>query len=164
MPASTPTLEAILAAIKTKMDAVPGIGTVFTSDHPKDDDFEFLDNEGFLDADTADVWLIDLRGSVEVEGPAVGEIYNIHSIWIRYWSIRTNDPDWSKKARELAEDVREALSGSSDIFRIGGQVQLFTPETVQIEEHGKVAIRGLEAEQVIFRTLLGLSVEARRWA
>ncbi len=163
MPASTPTLEAILAAIKTKMDAIGGIGTVRTSEHPLDDDFEFLDNEGFLDGDTSDVWLIDLRGSSEVEGPAAGEVYDIHSIWIRYWSIRTNDPDWSKKARIQAEAVRAALSGSSDIFRIGGQVQLVTPETVQLEDHGKVAIQGVEGPQIIFLTLLSLSVEARRW-
>lgn len=164
MPAASPALETVLAAIKTKIETLPSIGTVKTSDHTLEDDVDFLEDQGLLDADTMDVWIAELLGSHEQEGDAAGEVYDIYGIRIRYWSIRTGDPDWSQKARLKAEDVRQLLTGNTDVFRIGGQVQLFTPETVQIDSHGKVNIRGTEGEQMIFQTVLSLAVEARRWS
>lgn len=164
MPTSTPTLEAVLAAIKAVLLSVGSIGTVKTSDHPLEDDMEWLEEQALLDSSTWDAWIVELRSVNEAEGPAAGEVYEIYSIMIRYWSKRTDDADWSQKARELAETVREELSGNEDVFRIGGQVQLHTPETVSFDSHGKVSIKGTEGDQMVFQSVLSLAVEARRWA
>lgn len=164
MAASTPALETVLAAIKAEIEELADIGTVKTSDHTLEDDVEFLEAEGLLDTSSMDVWIVDLLGSREIEGEAPGEVYDIHSIGIRYWSIREGDAEWSKKARQKAAEVQEKLSGNADVFRIGGQVPLYTPETVQIDAHGKTPIQGTEGTQMVFQTSLSLAVEARRWS
>lgn len=165
MAAATPALETVLAAIKTKMDALADIGTVLTSEHTLEDDVEFLESLGLIDASSMNVWIVDLQGAPEIEGDAPGEVYVVYRIGIRYWSIREGDSEWSKKARLKAAEVQETLSGSSDVFRIGGQVPLLdTPETVQVDSHGKVPIAGTEGTQMVFQTSLSLSVEARRWS
>ncbi len=164
MPAATPDLEDVLAAVKAEMLTVSGIGTVLTSDHTLEDDMDFLEDEGLLDSDYMDLWIVDLRASQEREEGAPGEVYVVHDVRIRYWSIRTADPDWSQKAREKAEEVRTLLSGNASVFRVDGQVQLFTPETVQIESHGRAPISGAEGGQMVWQTVLSLQIEARRWS
>ncbi len=164
MATSTPTLEAVLAAIKTAVLSVASVGTVKSSDHPFEDDLEWLEQQSLLDLPSWDAWIVELRGVSEAEGAAAGEVYDIYSIGIRHWSSRTDNADWSQEARELSEAVREAISGNEDVFRIGGQVQLFTPETVSFDSHEKVNIRGTEGDQMVFRSVLSLAVEARRWA
>lgn len=164
MTVATPALETVLAAIKTRLEALADIGVVKTSDHTLEDDIEFLEEQGLLDTSSMNVWIVDLQGSREVEGDAPGEVYVVHSIGIRYWSIREGDAEWSKKARQKAAEVQEALSGNADVFRIGGQVPLYTPETVQIDAHGKTPIQGTEGTQMVFQTSLSLAVESRRWS
>lgn len=164
MPASTPDLEDVLDAIKAEMQTISGVGTVLTSDHTLEDDMDFLEDEGLLDSDDMDLWIVDLRASQELEQGAPGEVYDVHDVRIRYWSIRTADPDWSRKARQKAEEVRALLSGNASVFRVDGQVQLFTPETVSIESHGRAAISGAEGGQMVWQTVLSLQIEARRWS
>lgn len=165
MAAATPALETVLTAIKDAIDALADIGTVLTSDHNLEDDIEFLEVKGLLDTTSMNVWIVDLQSSREVEGDAPGEVYVIYQIGIRYWSIREGDEEWSKKARQKAAEVQEALSGNSDVFRIDGQVPLLdTPEVVQIDAHGKTPIQGTEGAQMLFQTSLSLAVEARRWS
>jgi hypothetical protein len=164
MPTSTPSVEAVLTAVKTAIDALPSIGTSITSDQTIEDDVDFLDNLGLLASSSMDLWVIELRGSAELEGGGQGEKYEIYSVWVRYWSIRTGDAEWSKKARLNAEAVRETLSGNANVFRIGGQVQITdTPETVQLESHGRRTISGTEGPQMLYESILSLEVEARRW-
>lgn len=165
MAAASPALEMVLAAIKTEIEELADIGTVKTSDHTLEDDVEFLEAEGLLDTSSMNVWIVDLQAAPEVEGDAPGEVYVIYRIGIRYWSIREGDADWSKKARQKAAEVQEKLSGNTDVFRIGGQVPLLdTPETVQIDSHGKIPIQATEGAQMLFQTTLSLAVEARRWS
>lgn len=163
MAAPTPALETVLAAIKTAMEAIASIGTVRVFDHTLEDDVEFLDEIGLLDADSMDLWIVELEGVSPEEGSAPGEIYEIYNLRIRYWSIRTGDEEWSKGARQKAASVCDALSGNAAVFRIGGQVQLRTPETVAIDSHGPTSIQGPEGGQLVYQTMLSLSVEARRW-
>jgi hypothetical protein len=162
MAATTPTLAQIIAGILSEMGGIASIGDLLDGRETLEDDVEFLLRNDFLD-ETMDVWFIDLAGTREVEGDAAGEVYDVHQIEIRYWSIRTNDIDWSGAARLKAESVRDELAGNANVFRIGGQVQLVTPETVQITEHGPQTIRAEEGEQMVYRTVLQLAVEARRW-
>jgi hypothetical protein len=165
MATATPALETVLEAIKDAIDAIADIGTVLTSDHTLEDDIEFLEVQGLLDASSMNVWIVDLQAAPEREGDAPGEVYVIYQIGIRYWSIREADPDWSKKAREKAASVQAALSGNPDVFRIDDQVPVLdTPETVSVDSHGRTQIQGVEGTQMVFQTSLSLSVEARRWS
>lgn len=163
MPASTPSVESVLAAIKAQIETLPGIGVVKTSDQAIEDDMEYLVELGVDGLADFDVWVVELRGAPEREGDGVGEKYLTYSFWIRYWSLRTNDQDWSQKARIQAAAVQELLSGNANVFRVGGQVPLHTPEAVTIESHGKRTISGDEGPQMIYQTVLTLEVEARRW-
>lgn len=165
MPAATPTVETVIAAIKAEIDAISGIGTVLTGFHTLESDVEFIRNGAYVASGSMDLWFIDLRDADEFEGRAIGETYERYGIEIRYWSLRTNAAGWSKAAREKAESVRDALSGAASIFRIGGQVQLETPETVKIDSHGQVDLRqGDGATQMVYLTVLSMMAEARRWS
>ncbi len=158
-----PSLEDVLEAIKDEMETVSGVGTVLTSDHPLEDDIEFIETSGLKVDGSMDVWIVELSQVREIEGESAGEIYDLYDVGIRYWSMRTNDAAWSKKARQLVELVRTALAGNPNIFAIDGQTQLFTPETVKFESHGKFNITGVDGDQMVFRSVLSLTVEARRW-
>lgn len=163
--AASPTLEAVISAIKTAMDAISSLGTVYTGFHGLEDDEEFILKNSLISNGSMNAFFIDTLGVDEREGDAAGEIFELYQIEIRYWSLRTNDSDWSKAARQKAEAVRDALSGAAAIFAIGGQRQLVTPETVRIASHGQEDIRGGEAgPQLVYLTRLVLSVEARRWS
>lgn len=163
MPAPTPALETVVTAIKTEMDAIASLGTVLTGLHGLEDDVEFIKKGAYIASGSMNLFFIDLKGVDEVEGDAVGEVYEIYDLEIRYWSLRTNNANWSKEARQKAESVRDKLFGNTAVFRIGGQVQLRTPETVQIESHGPEEIRGTDGSQMVYLTVLSLRVEARRW-
>lgn len=164
MPASTPALETIMTAVKTALDAIASLGTVYTGFHGLESDVEFIIKNSLVASGSMNAWFIDLKGTREQEGQAIGEAYEQHELEIRYWSLRTNNANWSKEARQKAESVRDALSGASSVFRIGGQVQLRTPETVQIDSHGQVDLRHFGGTQMAYLTVLSLTVEARRWS
>lgn len=165
MTAPTPTRATVETAIKTALDAISSLGTVYKGFHTREDDVEFLKVNALLSAGSADVFFIMPVGSPEREGAAAGEVMVFHQFEIRYWSIRTGVAEWSGEAREKAESVQDTLSGNEDIFRIDGQVQLETPETVDIVSHGPESIRDGEAgEQMVYLTILRLTAEARRWA
>lgn len=163
MPAATPTVETVATAIKTAMDAIASLGTVYTGFHGYESDVEFILKNSLISSGSMNAWFIDLKNIREVEGRAIGETYELYDIEIRYWSLRTANADWSKEARQKAESVRDAISGAASIFRISSQVQLQTPETVQIEAHGPVDLRQAGGTQMVYLTVLSLAVEARRW-
>lgn len=163
MAAATPTLEQIVTAIKTEMDAIASLGTVLTGFHGFEDDLEFIENGGYKSSGSMNLFFIDVADIQEVEGGAPGEIYERNVVEIRGWFLRTNDADWSKLARQKAESVRDKLAGNGNVFRINGQVQIITPETVQLVSHGQESIRGTEGEQLLYLTVLRLTVESRRW-
>lgn len=164
MPAATPTLEQAIAAVAAAMGDVSGVGDVLTGFHTREDDVEFILEGDYLSAGTMDLWFVDAEpGAEEIEGPAVGEIYERYNVEIRYWSVRTGDVDWSKTARTKAESVRDALSKNPDVFRIDGQVPLITPETVRLVAHRQESIRGTESDQLVYLSILELQIEARRW-
>lgn len=164
MTTPTPTRATVETALKTALDAISSLGTVYKGFHTRQDDVEFLRVNSLISAGSANVFFILPVGSPEREGAAAGEVMVFHQFEIRYWSIRTGVAEWSGEARTKAESVQDTLSGNEDIFRIGGQVQLETPETVQLVSHGPEMIRDGEAgEQLVYLTVLQLVVEARRW-
>lgn len=164
MTAPAPTRAQVETAIKTALDAISSLGTVYKGFHTLEDDREFLVKNSLISSGSANVFFILPVGSPEREGEAAGEVYVFHQFEIRYWSIRTGVAEWSGEARTKAESVQDTLSGNPAIFRIGGQVQLETPETAQIVSHGPDRIRdGEQGEQMVFLTVLSLVVEARRW-
>ena len=165
MAAAVPTLATVMTAIKTAMDAVvPDIGTVFERFHTYEDDVSFLERNSLIVADVLSIWFIELIGIDEIEGPASQEFYEVYNIEIEHWSIETDDADWSKTARDKAETVRDDLNGAAAIFAIGGQRQVFTPETISITSHGQREIRGDDKAHMIYGTILSLQVEARRFS
>jgi hypothetical protein len=162
--AAAPALETVIAAVKTRMDTISGLGTVLTGYHGLEDDVEFIEQGAYISSGSMNLWFIDVAAVEEFDGDAPGEVYERYLIEIRYWSIRTANADWSKEAREKAESVRTELSGNTAIFRIGDQVQLKTSETVDTASHGEYEIRGTEGPQKVYQTTLRLRVEARRWS
>lgn len=164
MADAVPSLEDVLTATKAEMDEISSLGTVYTSFHDREDDEEFLLKGGFLPSASFDVFFVELAAAPNREGEAAGEIFVFYQGEIRYWSMRTNNADWSKAARQKAESVVAKLTGNPSVFRIGGQVQLQTGETVDIISHGESAIRGGEnGDQKVYQTVLRFTVEARRW-
>lgn len=165
MAAATPTVEQVITAIETAMNAIsPSIGTVYTSFHTREDDVDFIRINGLISSGSMNAWFIDLVNVEEAEGPAAGEIYEFYQIAIVYWSLRTNNADWSEEARIKAESVRTALSGLAAVFAISSQRQMNTPETVRLLSHGPKEIRGTEGQQMVYETVLGLTAEGRRWS
>lgn len=165
MPAATPTRATVETALKTALDAISSLGTVYKGFHTREDDVEFLKVNSLISAGSANVFFVILAGITEQEGDAAGEVFEFYQYEVRYWSLRTGNADWSTEALAKAESVRDALSGAAAIFAIGGQRQLLAPETVQILSHGPENIRGGEAgDQMVYMTRLGLTVEARRWS
>lgn len=165
MAAAVPTVEQVIDAVHTAVSAIGSIGTVLKADHHLDDDVEFIEVNSYITGGALDLWFVDLAGTSPFEGQGVGEAYDRYDIRVRYWSMRTNDPEWSKKARLKAVSVVDALTGNAAVFKIGSQVQLFTDTTVAIQSHGPAQIKDAarQAGQMIYETVIGLTVEARRW-
>lgn len=166
MPTGTPSVETVITAIKTAIDAIASIGTVIVSDSPLEDDVEWIDVNSYISNGSMNLWVIELAGDETFEGSAVGEFYSRYDVRIRYWSIRTNNADWSKEARQKAQSVVDALTGVPSIFAISSQRQLHTPEVLRIVSHGPREIRDVAqgGTQMVYETVLALTVEARRWS
>lgn len=166
MPTATPSLETVIDAVAAALGGIASLGTVLKREHHLEDDVEFLEVNGYISGGSLDLWFIDLEATSEFEGQGVGEAYTRYHLRIRYWSMRTNNADWSKEARVKAQSVCDALTDNAAVFEIAGQVQLFTPTTVGVASHGPLQIRddARAAGQMIFETVLGLTVEARRWS
>jgi hypothetical protein len=164
MPATVPTLDAIITAVAAAIDAVnETFGTVLVADQPYDSELEFIEeyridsggNEGKID-----LWVVTSLAPEEFEGEAASENYCVYPILCRYWNIRVNDPIWEKNARLQVEAIRDALNKNSAIFRIGSQFQLIADETCSVEAQGFDEVEG---EQRVYKAILKLEVEARRW-
>lgn len=157
--ALTPTVEQVIAAVKTAIAAAFPTHDVLAYETTLDDDREYIDQ--FQDPDTGrlDLWLIDVESVDPIEGPAAREDYEPIRVRARYLSLRKSDLDWSQTARTNAETARATLAQNNSIFRIGGQVPINnTPETVSLE-HGSEELEGSK----IYRDILRLTVEGRRW-
>jgi hypothetical protein len=165
--AATPTIEQVVDGVHGVINAIGSIGTVLKADHHLEDDVEFIEVGNYISGGALDLWFIDLDNppTSPFEGQGVGEAYDRYNVRIRYWSMRTNDAEWSKKARIKALSVVEALVDNAAVFAIGGNPQLFTPTTVAITSHGPVQIRDVAraAGQMVYQTVIALTVEARRW-
>ena len=162
--AATPTLNEAIDAVKTALDAIsPSIGSVLTGFHTLADDVEFIENGSYKSSGSMNLFFIEGRSIPAQEGPSPGEFYEPYEISIRLWTLRTANADWSKEARAKAELARDELEGNPDVFRIGGQVPLRTPETVQLIEHSPTPIRDEAGEEMVYQTELRLTVEGRRF-
>lgn len=161
---AVPSLETVITAVKAALEGIPSIGTVLDRDHTLEDDVEWLEVNNYLAA-TMDLWVIDTDPSSPFEGQGVKEGYDRYNIRIRYWSIRTNDPDWQKAARIKARAALAVLTDNPAVFEISGQVQLFTPTTVSMEGPYPAQIRDVARAggQMVYEAVLRLTVEARAW-
>src|SRR5688572_12741480 len=110
MPTAAPTVEQVIDGIHGVIAAIGSIGTVLKREHTYEDDVEFIKVNNYISGGSLDLWLIDLDGTSPFEGAGVGEVYDRYSIRIRYLSMRTNDADWSSKARVKAQSVVDALT------------------------------------------------------
>lgn len=165
MPAPVPTLDDFIAGIKTVMDAInPTIGTVVDRRHTYEDDVSYIVRNSLITSGTLKLWQIDLADDDPSEGLASQEFYTVHTVDIEQWSVETGDADWSKTARNRGVTVCNELTGDAAVFAIAGQRQLFTPETAQILFHGKDQIIGVEGPQMIYKTIVRVLGEARRWS
>lgn len=168
MVAAVPTLDQVIDAIHGVMAGIGALSgnTILKGEHQFEDDVEFIEVNNLISGGALDVWFIDLESTSPFPGEGVGESYDRYNIRIRYWSMRTNDVDWSDKARDKATAVADALTDHASVFKIGGQVQLFTGTEVAVSSHGPAQIRDVarSAGQMIFETILSLSIEARRWS
>lgn len=162
MPDPTPTLETVLTAIKTQMDAiVPGVGNVFKQEHRLESEFQYTLEHRDADG-TAHNWFIDAVVIDQPEGDGVGEVYDVYHVSIRYLSIvKSGGTEWSEVARGRVEQVRTKLSQNPAVFQLGSGTnrQLRTAEAVELLDFGKRTIDN----QQYWQAILGLSVEARRW-
>jgi len=159
MPAATPTLEQVVAAVKTEIDAVnPASGTVLDSALKLESEREAI--EAYQQADgTIDLWVVTSDGARELEGDAPGENYSLYRIVCRYWNVRVGDASWEKTARTQVETIRDRLNKNAAVFRISSQVQLLAPETASIAAAGFDDVE----EMLAYKAAVVLEVEARRW-
>jgi len=160
MTVPVPTEAVAVAAVRAAIDAVnPALGTVLDSRSNFDSELRFI--EGYKQSDhSLDLWVVFSETLPEIEGDATGEAYPIYRIVCEYYNIILSTKTWDKLARALVKTIHDALNGNASIFRIGGQVQLFTPETAIVESQGFELVEG---EQYVFKARISLQVEARRW-
>jgi hypothetical protein len=165
MPAAAPTIEQVIDGVSAVLSAIGGVGTVLKRDHQYEDDVEWIDVNAYISAGSMDVWVIELEGTSPFEGQGVGELYERYAIRIRYWNLRTANADWQKEARQKIAAAVEALTGHASVFAIGGQVQLFTPETVAVQGPAPSQIRDIRrgGGQMVYEAFLRLTAEARRF-
>lgn len=160
MTTPSPTAATVVTAVKTAIDAVnPASGSVLESRSRYDSVLRFL--EAYKQSDhSLDLWIVYVDGIQEIEGDATGEGYSIYHVVAEYYNLTVGSADWDKDARAQVETIRTALCGASSVFRIGGQIQLFTPETASVESQGFEDVE----DQQVFIGRVGMQVEARRWA
>jgi len=158
---TVPNLETAINAVHGVVSAIGSIGTVLKRDHTLEDDVEWLKVNNYLAA-SMDLWVIFNVPTAPFEGKGVGEGYDVYQIAIRYWSIRTNNADWQKEARIKARAVVDALADNPAVFG----VSLFTPTSVSMEGPypRQIRDRARTAGQMVYEAVLGLSIEARRYA
>jgi len=168
MPTATPSVETIVSAVVSAVSSAVGSGSTDVGyDHTYDDDVEWLKTD-FLSGvavSSVNAWIVDVASVATMEGPAPGENYAIVNVRIRYLSLRVNQATWSKLARQKWAAVKDALEKKASIFAISNQPQLRTPETIGIESHGRETISSAfwSKPQLVYRSTLGLTVEARIW-
>lgn len=94
----------------------------------------------------------------EIEGKAHGENYPIYRVELRHLYTKQDEEEISRIAKFRAEQIRAAVAGNSDIFRIGGQVPLRTPETASLS--GRFVDR---EDSRYYESIIRFEVEGRRW-
>ena len=151
-----------MTAVATEIDAVNlAAGTVLTSDLKEESEREGIEKYQNLTSKLIDLWVVTSGPPKEIEGPAPGENYRIYPITCLYWNVRSGDADWEKTARTQVETICDRLNQNSNVFRIGGQIQLRTEEVALVEAQG---FETIEDGMLVFKAVVTLQVEARRWA
>lgn len=161
MSAASPTLGTVLDAVVAAINGISSIGTALGYDAPLASLTEFIDKGGYVNQTTGtmNLWLCSADAPREVEGEAVGEVYVIYPIRIRYLSSRKGEADWSREALDKAVAVMDAVSKATSVFAISSQRQLRTPETISVRSNGFTTVEG----QLLYEVVLVLEAEARRW-
>lgn len=161
MPSPTPTLEAVLTAIQTEIDAVNfATGSVIVTAPKFESELEGIEAYKQAGDGSIDLWRVSAEAVDEIEGDAPGEAYSIYQVLCEYWNVREGDANWEKTGRQQVETIRDRLNGNANVFRPSGQVQLQTPETASVEGQGFEFVE----DQLVFKAAVSLRVEARRWS
>lgn len=165
MTVASPTLESVIAAVKTAIDAVnASFGTVLDADLKYESELEAIEDyqqgSGGGNEWAIDLWVVTCERIDEVAGEAVGENYSIFNVVCKYWNVRANDSTWEKTARTQVEAVRDAINQNSSIFRTTSVAIKGTPETASIERAGFENVEGM----LVYKARVVLQREARRWS
>lgn len=161
MAVPIPTVDQVLDSVFVELNTMSNApGTVIHWERNLEDESEFV--ETYQDANgELSLTTITCRSTDSVEGPASNEDYEVYSVRVKYYSVSTLDPEeWSRMALMRAQLLVNELEKNTAVFRIGGQVPLRTPETVNIESFGFESV----GDKMMFVVVLALSVEARRWS
>lgn len=164
MADSTPTLEQVYAAVVGELNAMsPLPGVIYHYENYLDEEQELIEKVQHHDASAeCKLLLVSCPSIEEVEDGAVGENYSVFHMRVRLVHVISMDPQWSRIAQRIAERVRTQLNKNQNVFAIGGQRQLLTPETVQLEELGQKPVG--EGGTMTYQANLLFQVEARRWS
>jgi len=158
----TPSLTTVVDAVAAQINTITNIGTVLAFEHTVDDEQskEFVVKYRNVTTGVLDLWLVEVLDVLEIQGLSSGEFYELYHIQVRYLCVRIGASDWFKQARNQLELVRDKLAKNTAVFRIGGQPQLRTEETVSLGTFGRTpSVNG----KPLIQGVLKLTVEARRW-
>lgn len=155
----TPTYDQVVAATMAAL-ATNGSATVLHFENRKRSELELLREYQSQAGPSYEVELVLVDVDVDsVEGKCFGEKYSIYKVKLRHLYTRQDEEEISRIAKFRAEKLRGLLEGNANVFRIGGQVPLRTPEVV--------AMRGEFVERDdsrYYESILTFEVEGRRWS
>jgi hypothetical protein len=155
-----PTFDQAMAAVMSALTSSTLSATVLPFENRLKSELELLRAHQDPDDPTAEVELVLVDADPDsVEGRTHGEVYTIYKFQLRHLYTTQDEEMISRIAKFRAEKIRTLLEGNSNVFRIGGQVPLRTPETVT--STGGFVER---EESRYYETILRFEVEARRWA
>jgi len=155
-----PTFDQAMAAVATALSGGSLTATILPFESRYKSELEFLRAYQDPDDATAEVELLIMDADVDsVEGRTHGEMYTIYRFKLRHLYTMQDEEMISRIAKFRVEKIRTLLEGNSNVFRIGGQIPLRTPETVSVA--GAFVDR---EESKYYESILSFEVEARRWA
>jgi hypothetical protein len=158
MATPTPTMDQVLAAVVTALSAASATTTVLHFEDRHKSELETI--REYRDPATfeCDVAFVDADPE-NVEGKTYGEHYVIYRVEVRHLYTCQDEQEISRIAKHRAELMRRAIENNANVFRVGGQVPLRTPETASLK--GRFVDR---EDSRYYESMIEFSVEARQWA
>lgn len=157
MPA-TPTYDEVVNAVMAELRAASLTGVFLHFENRRMSEAELLREYRSAAPDfESEITLIECDVD-DIEGKAHGENYSIYKVEVRHLYTRQDEEEISRIAKFRAERIRNAITGNTDIFRIGSQVPLRTAETASLS--GRFVDRD---DSRYYESVIRFEVEGRRW-